>query len=158
MRTSIYVAGASSERKERAEKWMARLRAEGFGITLDWSAIMARVQEEIPGGDDKLDRKTQEIYAHQDASGVAVASVVWILASKETASPGSWIEMGLAIGWNMALSEEQEPKRIGVSGSGSERTLFTTLADKCFATDEEAFGYLLTEFPPAKVRNYSHER
>lgn len=137
-RGKIYVAGSSKE-IPRVQKWIAAVRAAGYVVTCDWTVPMLEFQ--AMGREPTAQEAT--FYANQDADGVIGADYVWVLRPT-TASTGLHTELGITIGWNRALercSVTEERLRVIASG-GDERNIFAYLADKIFATDEEAFEHL----------------
>lgn len=126
----LYIAG-SSEEIERAEAWIARARAAGFGITTDWPAIM-RARPEASATEADLDDA-----ADRDLAGVADADYVWLLVpSAAQPSQGCWYEAGYADGRGVALIASYPPVQ-------PQFCLFTRRAGEEFGADGDAFGWLL---------------
>jgi hypothetical protein len=132
---TVYVAGAWVEKKERAEKWIARLREAGVRITYDWTV------DEIPSTpvtDAELPPGERLKRAAADFDGVFNAELVWLLAPNERGASGAWTEFGVAL-----ASKAMDGTFVIASGARAERTIFTSLATATFKTDEEAFEYIL---------------
>lgn len=128
----VYVAGASAERHERVRPVMARLRAAGIEITHDWTEAMHEAWS-VEDGDAMVPESMRDWYARQDRDGVMSADVVVLLAP-DGPSTGAWVELGLAIGREVPIV---------VSGRNARRTIFTSLANRLFDTDEEAIRYVV---------------
>jgi hypothetical protein len=89
----VYVAGASSERNERAKPVIAALKAAGYEITHDWT-VAVDYEENHPIDDDS---QTTRLYdcAKDDYEGVRTADVFVLLAPQKL-STGAWFEFGVA--------------------------------------------------------------
>lgn len=145
----IYIAGPSSD-LSLVELWIERCREDGQTITYDWPAFVRHVARTeghssnptpaVVGRDDFTAalNERRRTWALANLDGIMAADVFWLLVDKDTASFGSWTELGYALG---------ERKRFGfprvlISGHvyGS---IFTALG-RCFSTHEEAFAALKT--------------
>jgi hypothetical protein len=158
----IYVAGAWIEQHQRARPMMARLRERGLTITHDWSQPEGKVclcglkrnehgkntRDASAGAhgckgfngcgpitDADVDDFTRTEHANLNLDGVLSANIVWQLAGNGI---GNWVELGAAL----TARRMRESGIIVVSGPIHRKTIFTSLADVCFATDEEAFAYV----------------
>lgn len=134
----IYVAGAWVEKKERAEKWIAKLREAGFEITHDWTKddtpSTTTTDAQLPPGERKK-------RAEEDFKGVLTADLLWLLAPNERGASGAWTEFGIALG----LRGTGRKLKIVVSGRSWQRTIFTALMDNGFENDEQAFNAIMLE-------------
>lgn len=89
----VYVAGASSERVERAKVVMAAIREAGLEVTHDWTIGMTG------SPDSSLSQEDRAKFAEDDIQGVLDADVIAFLAPlKGNQSTGAWVEFGIAIG------------------------------------------------------------
>jgi hypothetical protein len=138
----VYVAGASSE-IERAEKWIAALRATGVEVTSTWPEIIRKVGVANPM---TAPREQRQIWSAQDLSEVSHAEVFWFLLPEGVPTAGAYTEFGYAMFLGAAAREARE---CGISGappfwiivSGKETSIFTALADH-YDSDDEAFRAL----------------
>lgn len=134
----VYVAGAWVEKKERAEKWIAKLREVGIEITHDWTVDETPC---APGYTDKdLPVGERRSRAEADTIGVLKADVLWLLAPTERGASGAWTELGIALG--ASWCNDDSNLKIVASGAKHDRTIFTSLADASFRKDEDAFEYI----------------
>lgn len=127
---SVYVAGASSERAERARPVMRALAKAGYRITHDWTEAV-----DMHGANNEhgtLSAKALADCAYADLSGVRSADI-FVLLAPENASTGAWAELGIAL---------LAGCRILISGK-SDRCIFTWLP-QClkFDTDEDLVRFL----------------
>jgi hypothetical protein len=129
----VYVAGAVVERHERAIPAMQALRAAGITITHDWTESIVDV-----GSAERSEADVPEDIRYRaaldDASGVRAADVVLLLAPSERGSSGAWVELGLAIGFGVPVL---------AAGPKNGRTIFTSLTQQRFPTDDEAIAHLI---------------
>jgi hypothetical protein len=130
----VYVAGASSERNERAKHVMAALKAAGYVITHDWTTSV-----DMNCGPDHqpiVDDATLTKCAEDDYLGVVVADI-FVLLAPQNASTGAWVELGIALG-------KLGPARIYIAGDIS-KCIFALLIPKHhrFATDVQLIEYLV---------------
>lgn len=136
---NIYVAGAWVEKKERAEYWIKRVRDAGFYVTHDWTV------DDVPSStitsDAQLAPEERLKRAEADIAGVRKADIVWLLAANDVGAAGSWVELGAALAFQQR-SWDRVPVII-VSGRAWERTIFTSLADKGYVSDQDAFEHLV---------------
>jgi hypothetical protein len=132
---SVYVAGASSERAERAQPVIGALSKAGFTITHDWTAAV-----DMHGANNEHGTLTPEelaACAHADLWGVKAADV-FVLLAPQKASTGAWAELGVAL---------MSGCRVYVAGK-CEQCIFTWLPQcERFETDAE-----LVEFLSKKVQ------
>lgn len=138
-RGKIYIAAWSND-VERARRWMHEIAAAGYVITCDWTPEVERFR----GLGRPATFEERKVAADMDAEGVLTADIVWVLCPAEGGA-GVHSELGIAIGWNAALTafgnDVEDPIRIVVSGAHA-RNVFGTRADHCFDTDEQAFEHL----------------
>jgi nucleoside 2-deoxyribosyltransferase len=138
MKFSVYVAGASSERNDRAIVVMSALRAAGIAITHDWTA------EHDGGPDWRLTEDERLRHTVDDIRGIKDADLLVALVPLEgVVSTGVWVELGVGI----ALL-----KPIFISG-WYQRTIFTERTTSKFASDGElvaAVIELATMYPDAR--------
>lgn len=140
----VYVAGSSGE-IERAEKWMAALRAAGFEVTSTWPETIRKVGSANPM---TATREQRAMWSAQDLSEVSDAEVFWLLLPEGKPSEGACVEFGYAV---MLGATAKEARALGILdapnfwmiASGVERSIFTALAEH-FETDEKAFEVLKT--------------
>lgn len=89
----IYVAAASAE-IERAERMIARLRAAGHTITVDWPAAIRAMAGVANEG---LTQEQRREAARDDYEGVISAErVVILVPEKPIVTQGAWWEGGIA--------------------------------------------------------------
>ena len=124
--SSIYVAGASSER-DMIARYMSGLRRAGHVIAVDWVAAMAACP--VPEAD--MPEAEALRYAHADLRGIRECDVFWLLAPSTT-STGAWLELGYALG----------QRKAAVVISGPCPSIFARCASTRFAVHELAFGAL----------------
>ncbi len=129
----LYLCGASSE-IDLVESYMAKLRAAGRSITLDWcAAIRASARS-----DHELDHEERRAHAATDLEGVRNARIVWLLApTPPNVSTGCWVECGHAIAYRAT-------KTLIASGHVVP-CIFADMADKMFRTHQEAFDWIVGE-------------
>jgi hypothetical protein len=145
---NVYVAGAWVEQWERARPMIARLRQAGFAITHDWTvAEQRRRPDGTPLVDSDISPAERAMHARNDLDGVLRADVVLLLAANEKGACGSWVEMGAALAareFRNARWVEGEgphyPLTLIVCGEKNRRTIFTELADRLCATDDDGFA------------------
>lgn len=121
---SVYVAGASSERAERAKPVMAALAEAGYWITHDWTQGV-----DIHGANNEhgtLSAEELSTCAHEDLWGVRSADIL-VLLSPEKPSTGAWVELGVAL---------MSGCRIFISGK-SDQCIFSWLP-QCHKFDTDA--------------------
>ena len=136
----VYLASASDERQVAAE-YMARLRAAGIELTLDWNAAVEKNGGHANRG---LSRQTRLDAARADVDAVMRADVFWLVAPKG-ASAGCWFEFGIAHMVRSRMTKRDmlsEPYMIIASGD-VEKSLFTELADHCFLDHEAALAAIV---------------
>jgi hypothetical protein len=132
----IYVAGSYAER-DVVSQYIARLRAAGAGITLDWPQVVASVGKP----DSELTYDERQKYATMDLDAVARADVMWLLIPT-THSKGSWVELGYATALMRLVAGRP---RIVTSGSDT-ACLFTSVYGIWHYPDHEfAFGVLAAQ-------------
>ena len=132
-----YVAGAWSEQWARARPAMEKLRAAGCSISYDWT---------VPEGarlNGDLTPNQRRSYASSDMRGVLMSDVLLLLAPQEP-SQGAWVELGIALAQRtISLSVEAAgPPTVIVVAGATPACIFAELADKEFATDDEAIDYI----------------
>lgn len=132
MSERVYVAGASSERNERAKPVIAALEAAGYVITHDWTKSV-----DMHGANNEAKTLTKEALAAcaiDDVEGVASADV-FVLLAPQGPSTGAWVELGVALAVGCDIY---------VSGN-VEKCIFTLIPGcRHFDTDAE----LLAELAP----------
>jgi hypothetical protein len=123
----VYVAGSGLE-LVRVRAWLKALRDIGVEITVDWTdGIEASIAK---GGDAMLTDEERVHRATNDLTdGIDRADIVWFLAPV-TASRGAYIELGYALA---------KHKLVCASGLAVKRTIFTSLAQRVFEADADAF-------------------
>lgn len=125
----IYVAGASKE-IDRIEGFMARLRAAGHVITLDWT-----VEVRSAGSGSPDDDELRKACARADLLGVEACDVFWIVKPDEgSTSTGAWVELGHALAFGGKTT---------VASGTSRKCIFADLVDHDFDDHEEALAFLL---------------
>jgi hypothetical protein len=143
----VYVAGASSE-IDRAEKWMAALRAAGIEVTSTWPEVIRKVGAANPLTASREDRA---LWSATDLAEVSNSEALWLLLPpKGVSTSGMYVELGYGV---LFGAMAQQARGLGVAGtpnfwllgSGTETSIFTALADH-FPTDEEAFRALTLRF------------
>lgn len=121
----VYVSAAWADRAE-AQRWMARLRAAGHAVEVDWTRESAAIT-----------RADRERVALRDVRGIENADLVWQLA------PGARGRgaRGEMLGAVMLRRRAGRP-RVVVSGPPAVRAwdVFTELADEQHDTHEAAFA------------------
>lgn len=121
----VYVAGASSERNERAKPVIVALREMGFRITHDWTVAV-----DMHGANNEAKSLTKEqlaYCAYEDLVGVRMADILVLLAPQNF-STGAWVELGIALERGM---------EVFVSGS-CDKCIFALLKDcRHFESDKE---------------------
>ena len=127
---SVYVAGASSERAERAKPVMQALTNAGFRITHDWTEAC-----DMHGANNEhgtLSAEELAACAYADLNGVRTADILVLLAP-EKPSTGAWAELGIAL---------MSGCRIFIAGP-CDQCIFTWLPQcQKFGTDEELVRFL----------------
>jgi hypothetical protein len=151
MATRIYVAGAWVEQDTRARPMMAAVRGagRGFSITHDWTTPREEREARKAQGitaDAHLSQQERRQHALEDLRGVEEADVFWLLAPEGKEGCGSWVELGYAL----ALARQTYSRFVIVSGGNFKRTIFTEMA-RVFATDEEAFRFIVSNFVVSKL-------
>lgn len=123
----VYVAGSGLE-LARVRAWLSSLRDIGVEITKDWTG---EVEAAIASGrgDAGLDEETRVRAATEDFDAIDRADLVWFLAPV-TASRGAYVELGYALA---------KHKLVCASGLAVHRTIFTSLAQRVFDADADAF-------------------
>lgn len=130
----FYLAGASAEVEACAE-WIRRLEAAGHECTHNWTTdVLASRASGLRDSDLDDDRRLD--LASTDMDAVRACRVFWLVIPTTMRSMGSWLELGAAI----ALG-----KRTVVSGY-YRATIFTSLAHRCFSSDEEAFDAIVEAY------------
>lgn len=135
----IYVAGGSHE-LALVKGYMARLRAAGFEITHDWTAV---VEAAIAAGltANPLDKATALRAANADLKGIEDAEIFWLI-TPVAGSVGAFFELGYAMGSGLVRL---------IVVSSPYRSIFqvaaTDLSDSdIFETHESAFDSLVQRF------------
>ena len=160
MSTKVYVAGAWSERHERAAPMVVRLCRAGLTITHDWATVVENEKVKCSDcadsgyalGDPACDRckglgiaeprdadcspEYRRKHAQSELVGVRDADIVWLLACNGDGAVGSWVELGAALAFH---------REIVVSGKNCDRTIFTELVTRRFKSDEEAFEWIIEQ-------------
>jgi hypothetical protein len=143
---NVYVAGAWVEQWERARPMIARLREAGFAITHDWTVAEQRTRPDgTPLFDSDISPAERAMHARNDLDGVLRADVVLLLAANEKGACGSWVEMGAALAAReirkvSMFGSHLVPPVLIVCGEKNRRTIFTELADRLCATDDDGFA------------------
>ena len=136
---SIYVAGASAE-LDLVDRYVARLRAGGWRVTLDWCAIVRD-----NGGPDRSNMvdsaERARAIATADLDAVAEADVFWLVVPAAP-SIGCWVKIGVACAAR-ALPCGGRPHPTIIISADRGQTIFTALADVAFPTHDEALAHLL---------------
>lgn len=123
----VYVAGASSERNERAKPVIAKLQALGFHITHDWTTSVD-MNERNPITDTNVLRKCAE----NDYNGVKNCEM-FVLLSPANASTGAWVELGIALASECFIYISED----------NGKCIFGLMNDaRYFRTDEELLTFL----------------
>lgn len=128
----LYISGASSEHK-RAAALEAALAGNPISVSDRWwrdaASWTGRDGEHTP---DERRRITRHHFAN-----IEQADVFWLLVpSPGHYSRGAWAETGFAQAQSRALT-------IVVSGERFLDSVFTSLTDRQFLTDDEALAYVL---------------
>lgn len=127
---SVYVAGASVERKERAQPVIEVLRRAGYDISHDWTQAV-----DMHGANNEHGTLTPEelsACAYEDLWGVKTADIFILLAPKKP-STGAWAELGIALLSGVSIY---------VAGK-CDQCIFTWLPQcERFETDEELVEFL----------------
>ena len=130
---SVYVAGASSERHERAKPVMSALSKAGYLITHDWTEGV-----DLHGANNEhgtLSQEDMEACAWEDYWGVAESDILVLLAP-EKPSTGAWVELGIALA----------KKRKILSAGPCDQCIFAWLPGCAkFATDSDLVEYMTKE-------------
>lgn len=135
----IYVAGASSE-LDVVRGYIKQLNVAGWNITYDWTeGILIEGTANAGLTEDKRVR-----YADLDLSGVEDADVFW-LVTPTTGGAGCFVELGAALALKRIpiVNADKKSRPLVVVSGAYERSIFTSLADKRFATHEEALKWLV---------------
>lgn len=144
MSNRVYVAGASSERNERAKPVIAVLRAVGFHITHDWTVS---VDMNCGGNNQPKPTITEDVLrqcAIDDFRGVEAADI-FVLLAPQNASTGAWVELGIALAMASAC------KAVYISGK-VDRCIFALMPGcQRFETDED----LLKALAPGSLHRFS---
>jgi hypothetical protein len=146
----IYVAASSGE-MERAEKWMAKLRAAGHTVTSSWPEVVRKVGSANPM---TAPRELRAQWAMTDLQEVEQSNALWLLLP-EKPSAGAYTEFGFSAAMVAGSIRAQQ---IGVDAppyfsivSGKETSIFTALVPH-YETDEAAFAWLDGELAPLLTR------
>jgi hypothetical protein len=131
----VYVAGASAER-DLIASYMGRLRHAGIEVVHNWPAIIDRVGTAQDGTTSEEDRRR---YASEDLQMALEANAFWLLIPQATPTIGAWVELGFVMA---VWSPVRRKKRIVISGA-YHRSIFTSLADKCYSTHDDALAFLI---------------
>lgn len=137
----VYVAGSIPERTARAIPVIAALRASGVEITFDWT-IDIQVDSNADDSDSALTDEVRRRCAEADADGVRRADLLLLLAPDERGASGAWVEFGMALALGIPVV---------VSGAKARRTIFTSLAQRTFDTDDEAVAHLASPLAGTEV-------
>lgn len=139
----LYIAGAWIEQHKRARPMVSRARAAGVEIVHDWTVPFDGIGVR---SDALLPLEDRRRHATDDLEAVLTCDVLWLLAPETKTSSGSWTELGaalaakwlrlgLSLGWPLVV----------VSGRKSDRSIFTSLADRRFESDEDALTWVVAE-------------
>lgn len=126
----LYIAGASAE-IDMVAAYMKMARERGWAITFDWTRDVFEARA-AGVADSALSDDRRAALAVLDLEGVRLADAVWLLVPPPGRSAGAWLELGYAISMQ---------KRIVVSGD-YRRSIFTSLASKCFEHHTEVLDFL----------------
>lgn len=132
---SVYVAGSSAE-IERVERVIARLRDAGVRITHDWTHDVREVRAAGHASDADLSDDDAAQHAIRDLGG-AFGARTFLLLAPETPTRGAWVELGAA--W---AHQRKWRGSIIVAGPAARQSIFTRLADRIVATDDEAVALI----------------
>lgn len=127
----VYLSTSFHERA-RAKAMADRLRFNGIEIAYDWFTA------DRPTGttsDADLTDRQRITFASAELDAIREADVFWLLAPT-TQSRGAWFEFGYA------AACAHHPSLV-VSGPARRDSIFTEIADECFATDLEALIWLV---------------
>lgn len=129
----IYVAGSSDER-ERAKKWMQRLRdfPGVFEVVSAWCDVIDGEQHGV-GNPRTASTEDRKRWAMQNVDQITEADVFWFLVPAVGHGRGGYFESGFAFGQMKLL----------FSGD-TKQSVFCALGYE-FTTDEEAFDFILKE-------------
>lgn len=129
----VYVAGASSERAERAGPVSRALEKAGYQITHDWTKAV-----DMHGANNEhgsLSAEEMSSCARDDYEGVQIADIFVLLAPQKP-STGAWAELGIALAYGC---------RIFIAGP-CDKCIFTWLPEcRKFDTDEDLVRYMTEE-------------
>jgi hypothetical protein len=129
MKRRVYVAGAFAEMR-RAKTAMRIVQELGYHLNLDWTASI----DAVAGVADRdLPAEAARRYADGDINGVLGCDVFWFLVPPDGKGRGAWVELGAAIA---------SPRCQIIASGDAKSSIFLTLVDKLFATDEEAAAWL----------------
>jgi len=128
----VYVAGASAE-VERAERVIRALRERGVEVPFDWTGEVRKTRA-AGLSDVDLGRERCREFCTADLAGVRRSDVL-LLLSPQKPTVMAWVEFGCA-------TNAPGDHLIIACGPTTELHPATTLADFCFATDEEAIEAL----------------
>lgn len=134
---SIYVA-ASSDERERAKKWVDKLKLypSVFRITSKWIETIEGEQHGVGNPRDASDANRRR-WALDNLRQVSAADVVWFLVPAHSPGRGGYYEAGWMHG------ETRDAARLIFSGD-TKQSVFCALGRE-FATDEEAFKFICNE-------------
>ncbi len=135
----IYVAASSTE-IERAEKWSAKLRGEGIGVTSVWPETIRRVQAERamkttneasnPAQATVADRRKWSL---ENVAQIKASEMFWLLVpAAENPSQGAYFEFAVA----------RENHKLTFASGGDQRFVFTALAQIICEDDDSAFDMI----------------
>ena len=128
----FYIVGSRKE-AERAKRWMDAMMKEGWANACDWT--LGLPPESWPSDDPAKNEATKRVQA------VLVSDLVWVLLPEDR-DEDAHVEIGIALGANrLAQSLSIEELRLVVSGSHA-KSVFSSLAEVRFDTDEQAFDHL----------------
>lgn len=129
----VYVSAGSDERAVAAG-YMARLRQAGIELTHDWVQVI-----NDHGGltNRGLSEEARMRIAREEVEAVEHADVFWIIVP-DGPSCGCWVELGVAY----TLSQFRAHTHIVASGD-IHKSVFTSLADTCFAHHEDALAAII---------------
>lgn len=137
----LYVAGSWGEQHRRARPMLSRARAAGIVIAHDWTVPFDT--EVLP--DALLPSEDRHRHAVDDLEGVLTCDVLWLLAPETQAGCGCWIEFGAALSAKWLRLGRLGWPLVVASGRTSERSIFTSLADRKFESDEDALTWIVAE-------------
>lgn len=134
----VYIAGSSQERSVVA-KCIARLRAAGVEITLDWPAVI-----ESHGGMANIGlTETQRLRAADDDIRAVMACDIFWLICPTTKTSGCWFEFGVAV----------MSGKLCVTSGMEQMSIFTSKAFEYFSNEEEALTRLIEWHKNGEFKN-----